>query len=449
MKNEQLLDSILEYSEIVGKQEGGWWKYEEWYRKSNFKSWSRTYCYYLVRAARSHKGEISFSKLNAREKGFYEKISVEGPKFIEVAKTFIAESGRDNFVDKKWFFYFLSVAERKSKHLKIARALLETSIGNVAELENVVDGFSKDYSGTYEIIKGNRKVIYFDLKDDPVNTTRELHIKAVYMNPNDEIMLGTYTTYDEQFVYSGLIVLHQITNEKFSEDEMKPILCSYRLNSKAFIAIPEAIKQYLSLKKRNYRSVPRTVPSLDELQVYLDEYVPLKNKKNRFLELEIPRVYLATPQGSSKQNGSSEKVGQPQNVDKLILEIEGALKNEKVQLISKQTNSNMPASDLKSIDSLKLLKRTRFFILVITNVNKASYSLVQLGWALAHCKYIMLIYNDLYVSDRIKSISTNVINKHIYKSLSSEKERREIANAIRTFVHDNMEKFVDSNLEKD
>ena len=61
----------------------------------------------------------------------------------------------------------------------------------------------------------------------------------------------------------------------------------------------------------------------------------------------------------------------------------------------------------------------------------------------------MLIYNDSCVSDRIKSISTNVINKHIFKSLSSAKERKEIANAIRTFVHDNMEKFVDSNLEKD
>ena len=60
--------------------------------------------------------------------------------------------------------------------------------------------------------------------------------------------------------------------------------------------------------------------------------------------------------------------------------------------------------DLNLTDALQDLRKTRFFVLIYTKTDIGSYSLVQLGWALAHCKVVLVFYEEGSISEHVKSI---------------------------------------------
>ena len=85
-----------------------------------------------------------------------------------------------------------------------------------------------------------------------------------------------------------------------------------------------------------------------------------------------------------------------------------------------------------SFESFRTLQKTTFFVLILGDFNKASFSLVQFGWALAHCKHLMIVYKKENVSNRFEAVEKMRVEKKAYKNIN--KEFDDIFIAIRRFV---------------
>jgi len=432
----EVAQDVIKYMRAIKETSGKLVGYASWLKGSKHSGMARSNAYDVYACALVFLGNKPFEGLTPKRVKLYESFKFHANRFLGAAEDYMETVNIDGFSNKEWFLYFLSVAERKTKHIKIGRALVRTGEGRRVTLFNVNEGFSEDYEGEYDFIK-DRKVVFFDLKNDPINTTRELHIKMIYHRHDSQIQLGTYTTFDEQRLYSGTMVFQQITGdeklEELSQEQKNPVLCSYDYNSQIFGDIPSQIITYLSLKNRNYHEIPMTVPNLDELQVYLDEYKPIFNKTNRFLELNKPRLFIAIPTGKKDDSNVSDK--ERNKILSICSKLKGKLAR-RVEFNICESDQELDRDNSKPQESLLTLKRTRFFVLIMGDISEASFSLVQLGYALANCKYLMVVFKNKSVSPRILSFQSDVINKFPVDSIENSSE--EIVDAIFSFVDRNM-----------
>jgi hypothetical protein len=322
--------------------------------------------------------------------------------------------------------YFLNIKNGITKNAELGRAIFKTTKGLFAEFIFSDNYTETTYYGVYEFLKGSQTIV-FDLST--IDDTRHVHLKLRYTSPQDEIMLGLCLIYDQRNISSIRILLKQI---KDSEEPEKPALLSYKEKEDQFKNIDSTILAFLSIKKNNFQTIPsddgRTINSLRILQTHVNKYSPFDNKENSFLDFPKPILFVATPKSSNNEHFKS--------VTEIITKLKSKYKNH-LNIQNREPDKKLPP-----IDSLKIIRKTRIFVFIFTEkVEKASYSLVQLGWALAHCKQIILIYNRDVISNRFYKIKdSKFVHTHRYENLKSETPS--IISVINTIIDSSLEKNI-------
>ena len=203
-----------------------------------------------------------------------------------------------------------------------------------------------------------------------------------------------------------------------------PGLLSFRTNPDTFYNVSSIIRRYLLSKRHNYYKAPRDIHTLEELSKFLNGHE--ENWESRFIEEYIPKLFISSPGLSIGKEAFSKN---KEVIDKILGRINTSLNDlVKINIYNNQT----PIKDLNP-RTLFLIKKTRFFVLIHTKTDKGSYSLVQLGWALAHCKSVMIIYEKGSISDHIFTLSSQVQRK-VFSNLAKEWPD------ISSFIEDNVMK---------
>ncbi|WP_024771745.1 hypothetical protein [Aquimarina macrocephali] len=348
---------------------------------------------------------------------------------IRFAKKYF-QSLKHPFEDRIWFFYFLDIGSSKyDKYPKIGRGLLKTHSEFNAALENVPDGFSQNYEGKYRSINDN--VIFFDLNTP--DERKRLHLKICFHSIENEIMLGTYSTFDRLRVLSGSILLEQITHQNYTDEATKPILVSSIDHKEKFNAIDPAIRRYLSNKKKNYYKAPNFIPNKDTLHGYVSKCAPpsLEHIENRFLELQKPIIFLSTPQ-SGLINDETTLELKKATIQNIIHNLKKEFQD--FQIRYEDTGLTNAKEIIHPFNNLRLLQQTRYFIIILTKTDKASFSLIQLGWAIAYCKYVLIIYEDGAISERLKALEKISANIQRIKISNIAEEQEKICQEISFFI---------------
>lgn len=316
--------------------------------------------------------------------------------FLDYSKKYLAEVVKDSFSNKVFLFYFMHLGEDNVCEPQLASVILQTQTNGEVSLINLDssdDPFSEDYSGTYKFLR--KDVLFVDLMSD--DQSRVLHLKITFHSSEDEIMLGTYNTFNRRRVFSGALVLHQFTKKKIERYNIKPALLSWYKNQEGFKKIPKAIREYLSLRYQNFYLLPEPHPDLKALKLFVDSSDILDGRETQFLEVSQPYLFLAYP-----QLGENDKEGQISNgLKEMIKGVEETAKKNNLRPIIK----GVKEGDFKSTNSLKMIKTARFFVLIIPEKQEMiSFSSIQLGWALAYCKNIMIFFEPESITDRFKSL---------------------------------------------
>ncbi len=298
-----------------------------------------------------------------------------------------------------WYVYFLHIAvtefdfSHSAPDPELGRAVLKLSSDREAKLENISDGISYDYEGIFEYI--NQEVFHFDLKTD-AKKSRRLHIKFYWQGVEQTIALGTYSTFENDRIVSGNLVLQSVEAGK----KKLPLLMSFKKNRNDFKNVHPAIKEYLCLRNLNYHRISKEVTSVSLLAKELKHLQINKPQNSIFLEPhDRPTVFIASP-----DTADSIDVIRGRILGSVLANLQKNF-GDYYNIVHRNTNiSPQYDKDLLPSDSLKLIKTARVFIVIISKSDKASFCWVQLGWAIAYAKRILVLYEEGGISDRIKNL---------------------------------------------
>lgn len=310
-----------------------------------------------------------------------------------------------------YFFYNISATP------KIGKSCIILINKTNAELQNVPDEVSEQYSGIYRKEAG---ILCFDFV--ALNSKKSLHIKTYLIKNNDEILLGSYVTTDVGRIIHGSIVLMS------TESPQQSALIS-KENDEELKLLPNAIINYLSVKWRNYHKVPYPYNTLSGLEEFVRKYQ--EKWARRFIEREKTDVYFAIPgMAISNEDGSKYRV-----ILKKILE---DLKNSYELthafnfMISRDKRKDSPSAK----PNLGVVSNSSIFFLIYMHGTKASFSLVQLGWAMAHCKLVVVFYEENSLSKTILRLASDTMVFHSFVDISSESVWDEIKLNIMGYLND-------------
>lgn len=354
----------------------------------------------------------SGDELSDEEKKQYLKDREQCINFVDAAKYHLSAIGNDPFVGKTWYVYFLYIPEHEEP--KIGRTVLQIPKKEEVDFKNIKDGLSPDYIGSYKYL--HNKVLFFDL--DNINRDRKLHMKVACKNVDAEVLIGAYITFEFDHIVTGTVVFQAI-NSSNEVAAARPMIFPYA-NKEKSSPVPWPIQKFLSIRNLNYYKAPKDKTTIEALNGLVESYSLSENMKSRFLELDHPIAYIATPEDSLPAAELSLKdeviTGVIKDLEKLF---------PKVDFVY-SPNEPLAIDSNKSITQvyLELLKQTRFFILINTELDIASFSFVQFGWALAHCKNIIVIYKQGSISSRI--LSLDKLGVLFYPFTDIQKDARKI-----------------------
>ncbi len=304
---------------------------------------------------------------------------------IDKAPQYLAES----LLEACWYVYF-HYSKRIGQEPQIGRGVLRLLSKARAEFINVEDGSSKDFSGTY--VYHHKEAFFFDLEAASQSNTK-LHIKMYWSDAKQELALGSYNTYENNHIVSGSLVFQRV----YAADNAEPLLLSLRKNSKGLDDLPGAIKDFLSLRSTSYLKIPQEINSIELLAEEVRESHARARGAEAFIETKKPTVFIATPDsGYGKVN---PRVGR---MAKLIIALQKEF-GELYQISHRNTvvSPEILKERLMPSETLKIIKQTRVFILVLPRTEKISFSSVQLGWAVVYCKYVYVFYEKGSLSERL------------------------------------------------
>jgi len=216
-----------------------------------------------------------------------------------------------------------------------------------------------------------------------------------------ELFLGSYLTYENGRIVRGTLVLVPVDESV----DLEPYVARFDKKVPSLTDIEPTILEYLSIRKFSYRRVPDQIYTKAQLREFLNgEFHESPGK--RFIESIRPEIIIASPNSSI----SSESFEKNQSIiDTFKKSIETTFPGKLNVYIR---NEQMPEfyKEATAPPSIKHIQKTRMFFLIYTPADKASFSLVQLGWAMAHCKQIVVIYQK-------GSLSSNILRLNMFKDL--------------------------------
>jgi hypothetical protein len=334
-------------------------------------------------------------------------------RFCKWAKTYLESIKGDFDIGQKFYLYFMYF-DRYFAEPQLGRAVLEIVDYNKAKCDNLSTG--KTYDGHFHSLAGH---YIFELTSaDDIG----LHIKAGHFKPEkDEIFLGAYITYEDEHIVTGSVVL-----EKCDEAEPVPIALSWFNNSVEFNGVHESIKRFLSIRKHCYQKIPNKITSKIDLSKFLNHYN--EDWTNRFFELKKPTMFVALHTNSIQMGDNFHEI---ENIAKKISDLKEEYKHGiEVNYFDGSSPSPNGESD-NLLLSMRLLTRTRLFVIILNETTQHSFALVQLGWAIAHCKQVLVIYKEGCVSDMLKHlVYLNPENKKIKIRLFPFKDMETFENCL-------------------
>ncbi|MEE1962006.1 hypothetical protein V1387_04860 [Allomuricauda taeanensis] len=369
-------------------------------------------------------------------------------KFNDLAQEFINQrtltSKAPIEVLHQWYFYFLELGPKKYGFPKLARGLLKLYTNNKAVLQFPSQKPEiGDYEGTFS--KLNANVAFFDMvisdtdESRNIKAIRNIHIKINYCKLSDEIVLGTYSTYDE-LLYTGSLVLEAIPDSKQYKENIEDCVTflSTSDNREQFLDVDESIRLYLGTKGRNIKKLPKKII---ENKKGLSNFIKINRKEsqneddieNRFLELDKPIVFVASPQTSIGDTG--QNMEHMDFIDDMVHRLKTTF--DELDFYTEKTASNNP-KDTNPLPTIKILEKTRFFVLILPKTSKTSFSLIQFALALKTAKHILFIHDDC-LSQRIKKlkyINNNLI--FLNRPFKSKKQKEYVYSYIYDFIVSNL-----------
>ncbi|MCO6359206.1 hypothetical protein BXY85_1688 [Roseivirga pacifica] len=338
---------------------------------------------------------------------FLEKTILEFEE-SEFASEELVKSESQSIKYHYWHFNFLHVTPPggADKRPKIARTLLKVSNSpKEAVLINLEDPQSEDYQGRYDEI-GKSGVYAFDLWNKKRN--RKLYFKIHFPNTKYRVVIGAYTTFDSEKIYSGRIVLRRIDSQ--NKDDLKSVLLGRDVTSGFDSIVDHSIQEFLSQRDKNYLMVPNSNGTLNGIKAKTKDSGPFQHIERRFFDFENPRLFLACPILTAQH--SSREIDILQD---LQTELKTGFPNLIVDLNERNRRHLQDQENefrLINLESFEKLQGTRFFVIIIEETQKSSFSLVELGFALAKCKYVLILHKAGTVSKKIEELKM-VESRHV------------------------------------
>lgn len=387
---EEILTFTTEYKSAcmaILEQEGKWEGYDGWIKKEGISKAGRSTCTAMKTKLMNIESSKDLDEFNL--------VKIKAQELLKHLKNYLTYCSKNEFTHNRYYVYFLYL---DSKEPQIGRGVLiinpkkSISDKNVV-FQNVPDGKSSNYKGSSQQFQD--RVLFLSLQAN--DSERNLHIELTYKKPSQDILLGSYSTFENNHIVRGSLVLQLIKKDNQNLIKPLPTLSSFRKNSKEFFKIHKVIRRYLSLQLYNYHKTPEITPTLKGLSEFFMEHNYNEKAYQRFLEIKKPILFISSP--NTSLNNEKAKIHE-QSIQYITEELKKIRQDIKIESLHKgQTKT------------LEILRNTRYFVLVIDEVEKASFSLVQLGWALFFCKYIILFYRTGTISDELRYIdSINAMN---------------------------------------
>ena len=310
--------------------------------------------------------------------------------------------------------------------------------------------FTGKYNSHMDIHGG---YVLFDLdaaKNNP-EIGRHIHIKAYCHNRDQELLIGHYTTYEKSHIQSGRVLFINLKTYKKLKESTDSGGFSKRINSDKFNNdyIPKAVIKFLSVRTDNYKNdvfkgLDHKIQTIDALYDELHNKRQLDNSRfEKFIERIKPKVFLAS--------AGTNKIFQD-----IFPEMETQLHkhfNEKLY-VSYKVGKLGDEDRFEKIDEdgflqpfrdIEKLKRTRFFILFIDDIEKLSYSFLQLGIALTVSKVVVVVGRKNALSNTILNMREQVIQKIIVDDLKEDfdfsKDYELVIKSLKNVIKKNLELF--------
>ena len=357
----------------------------------------------------------------------------------------------NQFFSTQWYIYFHHYNRLLNPNVTLGRAKLLINEKGEVHLENVSDG-SCDYHGTFELFSDYLMIL--DLNGD--RKGYKLQMKVITGEKPKDISLGLSLSYEKRHVLSNMIVMQNMTGVQNIKTAILSSIDAdaYSGEDHTFGNIPMSVRKFLSLKQLSVLKTPSEIYDLKMLDNFVQSYQ--NRKKASLYNFDKTNVFISSPIDSIEPDNQLKKGTHfRQMVDELNSSLENIGVSVNFEYPGKHNEKNVDNTfwySNRAADNLKTLKYTKYFIMIYEK-EVASRSLVELGYALAHCPCVLVLYNDNIETDRKdltsrmnkfpKSLSS-LTNKRAFQIFqmdsfhgSISKERNKITESIYSFIATN------------
>ncbi len=396
----------------------------------------------------------------------FEKCLERARTIIKAAEAYlesdISEEAKNEYLkDTQWAVFFSYYPNERTS--KINEGLIGKAILSVNGLNNEDESVTfentelddvKTFTGKYIShmdIHGGYVLFDLDAAKNNPEIGRHIHIKAYCHNRDQELLIGHYTTYEKSHIQSGRVLFINLETYKKLKDGADSGVFSQRINSAKFNNdyIPKAVIKFLSVRTDNYKNdvfkgLDHKIQTVDALYKELHGKRQLDNSRfEKFIERIKPKLFLASA-GTNKIFldifPEMEKQLDKHFKEKLYI-------SYKVGKLGDEDRFEKIDEDgfLQPFRDIEKLKRTRFFILFIDDVEKLSYSFLQLGIALTVSKVVVVVGRKNSLSNTILNMREQVIQKVIVDDIKPDfdfsKDYEVVIERLIAIIKKNLELF--------
>ena len=294
---------------------------------------------------------------------------------------------------KGWNLYFHRVffeGLRNKEHSGIgsARMLYDAKNNEYIILNDVKNG-GYNYRGVG--VKTDDSVISFTLdrvvpgekKDDRYR----LFIKA-FMNveKSEDICLGAYLSYEKsEKIRVGTLVFERIEDPNSCEI-IPNLLCPIHYR-KHYVDVPEQIRMFLSRKDLNRIQLKKGIQTFTDLNSFVESSSSNRCFTVPQFPVEYYQIFISTPVTGSESFQVKSKV-----IESIINNEVFETYNEYLKFVSPVLRGNNKVNYIDYQDNFHSIKSSSLFVYIHDKSVKASFSLIELGYALSFCQRVIIFY---------------------------------------------------------
>ena len=401
IKIHNLLDSMINF--IISEEGGGWDRFKTWkeenYPYSKTKGVNESQLYDLRRSLKKDIKEGVKYELKVNDEKLFEKSVFLFPRYKEY------RSEQDNSKSRDFRLYYFHM-DKNTPEPEMGR--LQVNIIN--EKRVTIKNFNDKrhfYGEIYEEM--NSLVINADNRRKVNKVT--IHMKFNSNDYDNPLHLGAYITYEEGEIRTGAMIMVKDTYklDPAKGSNLVDSIKSANLDKKDQLKLVEEEKQilrYLQRRSKSFLRIPSSVQNFDALMKRSDQLnmKEITNPLRRFISSKTKKVHLASP--SNFVFDDSSNLEMLHNIRKRL----GSLADVVIPL---EETEKYDVDELDPVKTFSGMENTDVFVLIYTNTDHASFSLVELGYAIHACKKCMLFHEGPSLSNQMKALANKgLVSRH-------------------------------------